>query len=259
MIAVLSLLVVVTLSIVITRIAAVALTHTGMARQAARFQARSAFSGGGFTTSESEQVVRHPVRRRIVLILMLLGNAGIVTAVSSLILTFVRQGEAGFGLEIKIPLLVAGLLVLWALASSKLFDRLVSRVAGWLLDRYTELQVRDYDSLLRLGGDYRIAELGIKPESWLDGRTLAEVRPQEEGVLVLGVAPGEGEWFGTSAGDTRPSAGETLVVYGRAEAIQGVEQRRQEADRDHDEAVEKQKNVAMRERSEQRLEKNHGR
>jgi uncharacterized membrane protein YbhN (UPF0104 family) len=165
MIAVLSLLVVVTLSIMVTRIAAVALTHTGMARQAARFQARSAFSGAGFTTTESEQVVRHPVRRRIVLILMLLGNAGIVTAVSSLILTFVRQGEAGFGLQIKIPLLVAGLLVLWALASSKLFDRFVSRVVGWMLDRYTELQARDYDSLLRLGGDYRIAELGIEPGS----------------------------------------------------------------------------------------------
>jgi len=259
MIAVLSLLVVVTLSIMVTRIAAVALTHTGMARQAARFQARSAFSGAGFTTTESEQVVRHPVRRRIVLILMLLGNAGIVTAVSSLILTFVRQGEAGFGLQIKIPLLVAGLLVLWALASSKLFDRLVSRVVGWMLDRYTELQARDYDSLLRLGGDYRIAELGIEPGSWLDGRTLAEARPQKEGVLVLGIASEEGEWFGTPAGDTRLGVGETLVVYGRAEAIQGLEQRRKEADREHDEAVGKQKQIAMRERTEQRLEKNHGR
>ncbi|RME51644.1 MAG: potassium transporter TrkA, partial [Caldilineae bacterium] len=84
-----SLLVVVALSVIIARIATVALTLTGLSRDVAQFQARSAFTGAGFTTSESEYVVNHPVRRRIVLWLMFLGNLGIVTAVSSLLLTFV--------------------------------------------------------------------------------------------------------------------------------------------------------------------------
>lgn len=258
MIAILSLLVVVTLSILITRIAAVALTHTGMARQAARFQARSAFSGAGFTTNESEQVVRHPVRRRIVLGLMLLGNAGIVTAVLSLILAFVRQGEDGIALEIKILLLVAGLLVLWVVASSCIFDRVVSRVVDWMLDRYTELDVNDYSGLLRLGGDYRIAELSVEPDSWLDGLTLNEARPKDEGVLVLGVVSREGEWFGTPAGDTKVRGGETLVVYGRGDAIQAIEKRRREEGRDHEEAVDRQEKVARQERSDQKQEKNDG-
>ena len=69
MIAVLTLVVVVLLSLVITRMATVALTLTGMSSEAARFQARSALTGAGFTTSESEAVVNHPVRRRIVLFL----------------------------------------------------------------------------------------------------------------------------------------------------------------------------------------------
>jgi hypothetical protein len=60
-----SLLLVVTFSLLITRVATVILTATGMSRQAARFQARSAFTGAGFTTSESEQVVDHPVRREL--------------------------------------------------------------------------------------------------------------------------------------------------------------------------------------------------
>src|SRR5699024_9833199 len=89
MIAAISLFIVVFLSVLITRIATIALTHTGLSRESARFQARSALTGSGFTTSESEKVVSHPVRRRIILLLMLIGNAGIVTAVSSLILTFV--------------------------------------------------------------------------------------------------------------------------------------------------------------------------
>ena len=45
MLPVLSLLVVLGLSMIVTRVASVALVHTGLGRQAARFQARSAFAG----------------------------------------------------------------------------------------------------------------------------------------------------------------------------------------------------------------------
>ena len=58
--AVASLLVVIVISLMVTRMATIALTATGLSRESARFQARSAFSGAGFTTSESEAVVRHP-------------------------------------------------------------------------------------------------------------------------------------------------------------------------------------------------------
>jgi hypothetical protein len=251
-IAILTLWLVITLSILLTRIAAIVLTHTGMSRQAARFQARSAFSGAGFTTNESEQVVNHPVRRRVVLTLMLLGNAGIVTAVSSLILAFVRTGEDGLPLEIKVVLLVAGVLGLWALATSRLFDRLLSRVVDRLLERWTDLDVRDYAGLLRLGGNYRIAELRVEPGGWLDGRTLEDAQTDAEGVLVLGIASEDGEWLGTPGADTQPGAGDTLVVYGRTEAIRDLQNRRRglRAEREHAEAVSKQNAVADQERRE---------
>lgn len=54
MTAVLTLLVVILESMVITRIATIALMATGMTRESARFQARSALTGVDFTTSESE-------------------------------------------------------------------------------------------------------------------------------------------------------------------------------------------------------------
>ena len=63
--AAITLLVILTFSVVVTRIAAVALRLTGMPADVARFQARSAFTGAGFTTSESEAVVNHPIRRRL--------------------------------------------------------------------------------------------------------------------------------------------------------------------------------------------------
>ena len=79
--------VIVLLSMTITRIATIALTMTGVSRQSARFQARSALTGAGFTTSESESMVNHPVRRRIIMWLMLTGNAGIVSVVGLLFVT----------------------------------------------------------------------------------------------------------------------------------------------------------------------------
>jgi hypothetical protein len=60
------------LSLVITRVATVALTLTGLSEEAATLQARSTFTGIGFTTREAEYVVDHPVRRRIVVTFMLL-------------------------------------------------------------------------------------------------------------------------------------------------------------------------------------------
>ncbi|HDG97569.1 MAG TPA: potassium transporter TrkA, partial [Desulfobacterales bacterium] len=56
MYALISLLIVIVVSIVIVRIGAVALEMTGLSRDLATFQAQSAFSGVGFTTSESEHV-----------------------------------------------------------------------------------------------------------------------------------------------------------------------------------------------------------
>ena len=161
MTAILSLLVVVTLSILITRIATIALTQTGLSKESARFQARSALSGAGFTTSESESVVSHPVRRRIITILILLGNAGIVGAASALILGFVGNSESSSA-TFKIVVLFAGLTILWALAQSQWLDRRLSRLIEWALCRYTRLEVRDFSSLLRLSGEYRIVEIHNK-------------------------------------------------------------------------------------------------
>lgn len=71
MVAIATVLVVILVSLLITRVATVALTLTALSREAARFQARSALSGTGFTTSKAESVVNHPVRRRIVAMLMI--------------------------------------------------------------------------------------------------------------------------------------------------------------------------------------------
>lgn len=69
MIAIGSLLVLVATSLAVIHVATLVLVATGLSRTVARFQAPSALSGAGFTTSESEQVVGHPLRRRVIIML----------------------------------------------------------------------------------------------------------------------------------------------------------------------------------------------
>src|SRR4030042_6230482 len=93
MVALFSLLIIVILSIIVIRIGAIALELTGLSAEIASFQAQSAFSGVGFTTLESEAIVTHPVRRRIIRILILLGSAGVTTSMATLVLAFVGQTD----------------------------------------------------------------------------------------------------------------------------------------------------------------------
>ena len=62
-------LIILAISLTTVRIGAIALELTGLSYEVAAFQAQSAFSGAGFTTSESENIVAHAVRRKIIRIL----------------------------------------------------------------------------------------------------------------------------------------------------------------------------------------------
>lgn len=227
MIAILSLLFIITLSILVTRIASKALAHTGLSSESARFQARSAFTGAGFTTNESEKVVNHPVRRRIIMILMLLGNAGIVSAASSLFLTMSNIGSGGY-MWLRIAILLTGLILLWGLASNHIVDRYLSQIIDRALNRYTDLNVKDYASLMQLSGDYRIVEMLVEADDWLAAKTLARSRLREEGIIVLGVRRNDGTYIGVPNGDTMIVANDTLITYGRIDALQALDHRRKD-------------------------------
>jgi len=256
MVPVISLLVILTLSILITRIGTVGLTLTGLSREVARFQARSAFMGVGFTTSESEKVVNHPVRRRILLILMLLGNAGIVTAISSLILTFINVGSSD-GFAVRSILLGTGLLTLWVVGVSPAVDRHLSKLIGWALKRYTHLELQDYVDLLNLTGEYRVTQQQVKVESWMANKTLKDLKLRDEGIMVLGITRENGTYLGAPTGTTKIFPKDTLILYGRSSALENLDRRLKgtRGDREHDAARFQQKHVSEQERQDDPGEK----
>lgn len=252
-IGIIALLSVLTLSLVITRLASVALSMTGLSRESACFQARSAFTGTGFTTREAEKVVNHPVRRRIVMVLMILRSAGLVTVIISLILSFVGSGRQEDVL-VRLSWLVGGAATVLVLAHLPVVDRGVERLIGWALKRWTDLDVSDYARLLKLSGDYTVMEAGVRQDDWLEGKTLSECNLDREGVTVLGIERGEGEYVGAPRPSYAVHAGDTLILYGRSDVLRELDQRRggSAGDQAHQEAVGRQQHHLARQDAQER-------
>ena len=220
-----SLVIIAVLSLLIGRLAAIALTVTGIPREIARFQARSALTGAGFTTTESEAIVNHPARRRIIMFLMLVGSLGTAAVIAGLIGSFARVSGVGHGLRNGLVLVAGMLVVLW-LTRVPALDRVLSRLFAGIVKRYTAVDIRDYASLLHLSGEYAIQEVFVEEGDWIAETTLADLDLPHEGVLVLGIVRADGAYLGAPKGATTAHKGDTLIVYGRVPVLSELDERR---------------------------------
>ena len=173
--------------------------------------------------------------------LMLLGNAGIVTLITALVLTFEQTGE--IGVAGKIFGLVVGLAILWMITHSKWVDTQLSRLITWALRRFTRLDIHDYVGLLHLGKDFTVAQMSVDDGNWLANKSLMDLRLSDEGVLVLGIERERGSYQGAPKGKTVLNIGDTLLVYGPHEVLEELDKRRanHEGEKRHAERVEQQK------------------
>ena len=244
MLAIVSLLVVLALSVLVVRIGTVALTMTGLSSELAAFQALSAFSGAGFTTAESEKVIATAARRKVVTLLIRLGSLGVVTSVSSLVLSFVETDTA---LGVRLVVLLAGLAVLLFLTRNPTFNRLLTGLIRRALRRTTTLDLHDYAHLLHLRQDYRVAQVAVHADSWLASRPLRELYLTEEGVVALAVTRQDGSYLGAPGAELLLRAGDSILLYGHRDRLEELSQRsggdegaHQQARKDHAEKVAQQ-------------------
>jgi len=226
MIALFSLLTVILLSIIVVRVGAIALELTGLSSEIASFQSQSAFSGAGFTTSESETIVTHPLRRRIIRVLILLGSAGVTTSIATLVLAFVGERGGGHGL-LKGVILVTGLLVIFLFARSRHLYRIMRNIISKSLRRWTTLRVFDYEQLLGFNEGYSISRIVVKKDSLLHERKLSELRLDQKGILVLAIyrkLHGKEKFIGGTTGETVLKSHDALICYSRQDASKALAQ-----------------------------------
>lgn len=223
MIALISLLIIIALSIIVVRIGAIALELTGLSTEIASFQAQSAFSGAGFTTAESEAMVTHPVRRRIIRVLILLGGAGVTTSMATLVLAFV--GQTGRGVLVRVEILLLGLLSIALFARSKHIYNIMKIFITKALEKWTTLRIYDYEQLFGLGEGYSIAKITIKKDNPMSDKPISDLKQHLEGVLILAVSRKIGkklQFIGAPHGDVVIKAGDELICYAKEDIVSRV-------------------------------------
>jgi hypothetical protein len=218
MVALITLVVIATVSLLAVRTGATALMMTGLSWDAASFQSYSAFFGVGFTTREAELVVNHPIRRRIIRDLILVGNIGLTSAVATMVATMI-QHSGGLqplytvgGLALGVALLVYLSRVIWI---QRILDRLIQKT----LNQAGLVRALDYELLLRIQLGYVVSEIDILSTTPLVNQSLATSRPWDHGVVVLAVKREGAPHPGIPGADTVLREGDVITVYGEEKNI----------------------------------------
>jgi hypothetical protein len=198
-------------SFLFVRGASIALMMTGLDKNKARFQALSAFSGTGFTTKEAESIVNHPQRRKIVRWLMMGGNAGLVTVIVAATSSMVTS--QGYQLPMNFLILIIGILLIYKLAKLRGFTRKWEHFIEKKLIKSPAFEESAVEDLLHFLKGYGLVKKIILEESPLSGKSLADAKLNEKGILVLGIERDK-VWIPTPKASEIINNGDDLVVYG---------------------------------------------
>ncbi|MFA3920857.1 hypothetical protein [Ruegeria hyattellae] len=191
MIGALTVLFLLAVTLAIVRVAGVALRLTGLPQPVARFQAISALTGTGFTTSEAEGTMHHPVRRRVLTLLMFTGHLGIVSLASTVILT-VASIEDRLGVVLQVFALVASVVAIVVLASSKWLDIVMCDWVARLMLRIGWMKNLPYEILYEAPDGRQLCEhvvqknLGLDPELLIVSHNGVAVRQTDAPKLEAG-------------------------------------------------------------------------
>ncbi|MFC4989225.1 TrkA C-terminal domain-containing protein, partial [Saliphagus infecundisoli] len=236
---ILSVFIIFALALFVVRIGAIALRMTGLSPDVASFQAASAFSGAGYTTEEAEFTVSEPSRRTIVIWLIRLGSIGIVSALATLLLSFINAEGEDF---LTLIYVISGVVGILLLARSQLLNRALTPVIELALDQTTDLAIKDYTKVLGLQSEYRVAEIEINEDEWLANDTASGLDLSEEGVILLGIKR-NGDYIGAPHPDTEIQPGDTVILYGKEDRLQELADRNEGDVEAHNKARDEHKNI----------------
>jgi len=207
-------LLVIFISFLVIRAAAVALMMTGMDEKKAKFQALSAFSGTGFTTKEAESVINNPRRRKIVTYLMVLGNAGIVTVIATFVVSLRPAGI--FRPSLNIAIVAASLLILYRITLHQEFAKKLSNKIRETLRKKLHFEKVHIEEILQQSEGYGVASVLIEKESKIAGLTLGQSGLREGDLMVLSIERDE-EVIPVPKAQSKTQVGDRLIIYGKTD------------------------------------------
>ena len=214
--------------IIVSEIFTILFRLTGLPEKKARFQAVSLLTTSGFTTSESELIMKTTLRRKVARSAMILGytfSAAFISIFVSLIITLGTDGnsETTEDLWIVVLTLVTILIVFIILTKIKfvkdLFDKLVTKIS------YRMLKSKS-DNILTVIDKYStdiIAEiyLAFVPELFVDKNLEKSRIKQDFGIVVLAVSR-KNKIFNSIQKDFVFEKGDVVTLYGDEKSIKEI-------------------------------------
>ncbi len=206
-------------SVLIVRAGAIALRMTGLDEKTAAFQALSAFTRAGFTTRESETVVSHPQRRRIITWLIILGNAGILAAIVTGTSSLTTSTDYKLGIAVAVLLL--GIFLIYRIAQHNgLNRRWESLVERRLLKARFFSQAPRVEHLLRFVDGYGVGQVSIVEKSLAVDDPLV-TKLKAAGLIALGIQRRDA-WISDFTRYGSLQEGDHLVLYGELDKMEAL-------------------------------------
>ncbi|MBN1788018.1 MAG: hypothetical protein JW806_06445 [Sedimentisphaerales bacterium] len=227
--------IVLVISFIVVRIGAIAFQLTGLEWSLAKFQALSCFSGTGFTTKESELIVSNPQRRKIASVLIVLGNAGLVT----LIATFANSiRPRATGQKISLPFLkdflpeavlpwmslviiMAIIFVMYKLFTNIGFTGKVTNLLRNFVMKKDIIKTVTAEELLIATGGYGVSRIKITPNSSIIDKSLADSHLRSHDITVLAITRSN-ETIPNPSPGTVFNVDDELICFGKLENIQNI-------------------------------------
>lgn len=214
-------------SFIVVRIGAVAFQLTGLEWAVAKFQSLSCFSGTGFTTKEAELITHHPQRRKIASILMVLGNAGIVTLIATFANTLGMEPFLPNFLPVMerivprgvMPWVDLGLIIIFTYVVYKIFTR--SRLAVRFTDFVRARMVKremikrvTFEELIVATGGYGVSSIEVCSNSPMLNKALVDSGLRQADVTVLAIER-KGEMIPNPPAQMKIIMGDRVVCFGK--------------------------------------------
>jgi hypothetical protein len=199
------------LSFMIVRVAAVAMRLTGLPENVARFQCISALTGAGFTTSESEMIVNYPLRRRILVVLMIVGNLGLASVAATFIVSFAGTEPRAGAIAWQAAMIALAVGVIVLVMINRTLDRAMCELIATILTRTTRLGTRLYHRTLQVDSGLSVAEHMYRG---VDDTTIKDLPLLQHSLVLLTVRAEQDQGNEQAAEISSISPGDILVCYG---------------------------------------------
>jgi hypothetical protein len=216
---------------IIVRIGAIAFQITGLEWSLAKFQALSCFSGTGFTTKEAELITSDKRRRQIATILMILGNAGMVTLIASAVGALNPEHnllpwfeEKFLNAPINLAILAIALFLVYKVLTNRTITGKLTRYLRRKIIKQELLKPVSFEELLMLTGGYGISRIEVCEGNPIIDKTLAESDLRKNDITVLAIIRGE-ETIPNPSANRKILKGDGLIAFGKLERLrsQGCE------------------------------------